>query len=473
MFSQTSGGYQQYTTDHSETFLKDLCEKCSTSDQIAIHRNGNLAYYAYAHKNSDSEIYGICIVCGEVCLNLKGLYDFLKKAIDESARKGVLFRYNESGEITKNVETFFTQTAEVDNLFCEIKEYLDKRPSYWEKLPSEDFSIPLSAKITFSFEEDSKDKITDAIRHYHNIVVTMKNATPTSYARTVERLNKEKELLADENNGLKEDIESLHREKKQYRWVALLSLAVIASLVGLYFLNDNLSGVISDQGNTITRMSNTINDRDTHIALLQDTLTNERNTIESQKTEIRVLNSNILSYQDSLKASLSYNEELQSSLSYCQSELSSSRKELTSCQTSLRKAENNFSAFKKKFPIDITDIEIANTYQNGNIETNYGYTIYSRNTMFLRPRIKYTGINSGQTIILKVKWYTPNGSLSRGDSSPNGFSQSESLYVYSGSNTTMLISWGNKNKGYWGKGTYRIEIWYEDVCLRAENFTIY
>ena len=263
---------------------------CSTSDQIAIHRNGNLAYYAYAHKNSDSEIYGICIVCGEVCLNLQGLYDFFKKAIDESARKGVLFRYDKSGKIVKNVATLSTQTAEVDNLFCEIKEYLDKRPSYWEKLPPEDFSIPLSARITFSFEEDSKDKITDAIRHYHNIVVTMKNATPTSYARTIERLNKEKELLANENNGLKDDIESLHREKKQYRWVALLSLAVIASLVGLYFLNDNLSGVISDQGDTINRMRNTINDRNTHIALLQDTLTEERNTIESQKTEIRVLN---------------------------------------------------------------------------------------------------------------------------------------------------------------------------------------
>ena len=93
--------------------------------------------------------------------------------------------------------------------------------------------------------------------------------------------------------------------------------------------------------------------------------------------------------------------------------------------------------------------------------------------MYLRPRIKYTGINSGRTITLKVKWYTPDGRLSTGNSSSNGFSQSESLYVYSGSNTTTLNGWGNDTKGNWGKGTYRIEIWYEDVCLRAENFTIY
>lgn len=424
LFSQTSGGYQQYTTDHSETFLKDLCKNCSASDQIAIHRNGNLAYYAYAHKNSDSEIYGICIVCGEVCLNLQGLYDFFKKAIDESARKGVLFRYNESGKIVKNVAILSTQAAEVDNLFCEIKEYLDKRPSYWEKLPPEDFSIPLSAKITFSFEEDSKDKITDAIRHYHNIVVTMKNAAPTSYARTVECLNKEKELLANENNELKDDIESLHREKKQYRWVALLSLAVIASLIGLYFLNNNLSGVISDKDYLISNKNDTIAIQKNNIIVLRDSVVNLEGTVSS-------------------------------------------------CQRTIKKQEEELAMLQKSFPIIITDIKIGNVDYDSNVETDYGNTIYSRYTMYLKPQITYTGINPWQSINLKVKWYTPNGSLSIGDSSSSGFSQSEDLYVCSGSNTTTLRGWGNRSKGHWSSGTYRIEIWYEDVCLRAENFTIY
>ena len=93
--------------------------------------------------------------------------------------------------------------------------------------------------------------------------------------------------------------------------------------------------------------------------------------------------------------------------------------------------------------------------------------------MYLKPKISYTGINPGRSINLKVKWYKPNESLSTGDSSPSVFSQQSSLYVYSGSNTETLTGWGNKNKGHWAKGTYRIEIWYENVCLKAKTFTIY
>lgn len=93
--------------------------------------------------------------------------------------------------------------------------------------------------------------------------------------------------------------------------------------------------------------------------------------------------------------------------------------------------------------------------------------------MYLTPRITYTGINTGRSINLKIRWYRPNGTMSSGDSSPSGFSQQNSLYVYSGSNTETLQGWGNKTKGYWGKGTYRIEIWYENVCLKAKTFTIY
>ena len=335
-----------------------------------------------------------------------------------------MFCYSESGEIIKNVTNFSKETAEVDILFRSIKEYLDERPSYWEKLPAEDFSIPLSSRINLSFEEDNKDKIIDAIRHYHNITITMANAIPTSYARTVERLNNEKKLLSNENNELKENIETLHREKKQYRWVVLLSMAVIVSLVGLYFLNDNLSGVISDK---------------------DDLIGCKNDTIAVQKNNIVVLRDSVISLEGTIY----------------------------SCQRTIKKQEEELTMLQKSFPIIITDIKIGNVDYDSNVETDYGNTIYSRYTMYLKPQITYTGINPWQSINLKVKWYTPNGSLSRGDSSPSGFSQSEDLYVCSGSNTTTLRGWGNRSKGHWSSGTYRIEIWYEDVCLRAENFTIY
>ena len=93
--------------------------------------------------------------------------------------------------------------------------------------------------------------------------------------------------------------------------------------------------------------------------------------------------------------------------------------------------------------------------------------------MYLQPRIKYYGISSG-TKTLKVKWFNPEGSLRTGTSSPYGFSQSDSHYIYSGADNTLTMNgWGNETKGHWKAGTYRIEIWYGNTCLKSKSFTIY
>ena len=125
------------------------------------------------------------------------------------------------------------------------------------------------------------------------------------------------------------------------------------------------------------------------------------------------------------------------------------------------------------YPLVITDIKIANVTYNGEIQTDYGNTLYESGTMYLRPRIEYTGLLSGY-MTLKVKWYNPDGTIRRGTLSPSGFSQSESVHVYSGNNRTCTLSgWGNSIRGNWRSGTYRIEIWYNDSCLKAKTFTVY
>lgn len=130
------------------------------------------------------------------------------------------------------------------------------------------------------------------------------------------------------------------------------------------------------------------------------------------------------------------------------------------------------SNIAETYPLIITDIKIGNVYEDGDIQTDYGKRIYDYNTMYLQPKISYIGLISG-TKELKVKWYTPSGYLRRGNSSPYGFSQSYDEYISKGNNTLTPIGWGNENKGNWRSGTYRIEIWYENTCLKSKTFTIY
>ena len=126
-------------------------------------------------------------------------------------------------------------------------------------------------------------------------------------------------------------------------------------------------------------------------------------------------------------------------------------------------------------PIFIYDIQVANLYEDGTIDTDYGKTIYSRNTMYLCPRIKYYGLKNSSVKFL-VKLYQPNGVVSTGsspESIPSGFSYASTENVYEGDNTVSLTSWGNSNRGQWSSGKYRYEIWLGDKCLKTKEFTIY
>lgn len=154
----------------------------------------------------------------------------------------------------------------------------------------------------------------------------------------------------------------------------------------------------------------------------------------------------------------------------------SMRSQISSLEQERDNAKSELSSLKSRvsntYPLIINDIEIANVTYDGDIQTSYGNTLYGSSTMYLRPRIKYIGLTSGDKT-LKVKWYNSDGTIRRGTSSPSGFSQSESVYIYNGDNTCTLSGWGNSTKGHWRSGTYRIEIWYGNSCLKSKTFTIY
>lgn len=144
------------------------------------------------------------------------------------------------------------------------------------------------------------------------------------------------------------------------------------------------------------------------------------------------------------------------------SDYSKIRKELSDIKSDL----------KSLMPFVITEVQIGNVYKGSAVETDYGKSIYSVNTMYLSPKICYRGFYRG-SYFLKTKWYRPDGSLSRGDSSPSDSSQADNYFLSEGRGTTILTGWGNEDKGHWGKGDYRFEIWYENRCVFLKHFKIF
>lgn len=125
-------------------------------------------------------------------------------------------------------------------------------------------------------------------------------------------------------------------------------------------------------------------------------------------------------------------------------------------------------------PLIITDVKIGNIYNGGEIETAYGEDIYESNTMYITPLITYIGLKDVKNIELGVKWFKPDGTPRRGDSSPENYTYITKTSISAGNDKSLELSgWGNENKGhYWKTGTYKIEIWHNDRCLISKEFTI-
>lgn len=297
IFCNSGGGYQQYPKDYSEKFLKRFCAESMSPHQIAVYRDGNLMYYAYSIRKSERELYGLCVVCGELCIKLQSLFEYFQEVLNDEARKGVLFRFDDSGQIKLNVVGFISEKGETEEMFRCIKDDLDRK-RIWEPLPSEDYSIPLDTRIVFSFKEDAQEKIVDALRHYHNVFVTLENQIPTSYAATVKRLNLEKIQLQEKSETLQEEIQELSRQKKQYKIVILLAV--------LFLIGSTVTAII------ISNKNADIESKTIEIESLYDTKQDLENNINRLNSDIYDLNYRNSELQKSYEYEHARYEEVQS-----------------------------------------------------------------------------------------------------------------------------------------------------------------
>lgn len=451
IFGTPSKRYNQYPNDYTVPLMADWQSNLKGS-RLVICRKMNLMYYNYGASIGNNGFIGFCIVFNGVQITRpKQLMSMFKDIIDNHlVKSGGILRYSKEGTLHYNVKSFDENILEYESIESLINtEFVTNEQRYGIQ-PLGAYGNDSSTVISIN----ATDCEIVALLEMHNFVsVNDGTGADGGYLDKIISDLRQKNITATaEIQSLQTKVAKINRTKKQYFWVAVLSIAVLVSLVGLYFLNDNLSNVILNQEATIFA-------HEKEIVMLQDSVATSKIDIKHKVKQINLLNTTIAQYQDSIKI--------------CNRDISNLNVELSRSRTSLQSAEAMLSRIKMAIPINITSIEIGNTDYDGNIINDYGSTIYSSNTMYLQPKIYYNGVNAGSNITLKIKWYNPDGSLRTGDSSPNGYSFQMSMSVFSGVNSKVLLGWGNRTKGHWSKGVHRIEIWYNDICLKAKSITIY
>lgn len=424
LFSKEFDTYQQYPNDIAKQFLSPITSNQLSVDQIVIHRDGNLIYYAYIQSVSTNNVFGHCIVTGDICTNIKELYDLFHKSIEQAACKGVLFSFDSTGKISKQTGEFSNEGAEANEFFKDFNRVVGQKP-LWKSIGSIDYSVSKDSKIYLSLTDDSNDKIVEAIEHYHNVIITIENPLASSYSNIVKRLNLDKEELNGRIEHLTNENDELLKKKKQYKAVVTLFVIIILCCIGLLSFYREITG------------------KTQHIQELENEIAIKRDSLLLQTNEInRLIND----------------------LSATNNRLSSAQKELSDYKDKVG----------KHMPLVINNIELANyTANQGRVISDYGQRIYSNESRWVWFRINYDGIVSG-TKNLYYKVYDQNGQLKTCSSSPSGYSWSSDIYIYGdNNNSVVLFGWGADNAGTWSTGTYRIEIWYNDMCLKSKSFTIY
>ncbi|MBQ0142547.1 MAG: hypothetical protein KBT06_07100 [Prevotellaceae bacterium] len=437
IYGDLSNGYTQYPDeDHSSAIFQKFYTQSKSTTQIAIYRDGNLMYYAYLRKLEHNKYIGLCVLLNGIMITrFESLFSLFEGVISNLVTNGYLIKFDERGNLTANTNKLYMNHEEIDLVTTSLKAGFNNLEASAKRLPPINYAVNNTSVKNFSVEDSEDDILQSSYTNGYTYIYKSKNyntAAIDSYRGVLSRVSKQNDQLKKENADLIASNEKIKKQKKQYQFIIVLFIAVIGCCCGLFFLNDNLNTT----KNELADANNTIEEKNQNIA-------DQRNKISNMTSQI-----------NSLQSSLSDEKEKRES------------------------AENEMKEFKSlvssSIPIIITDIEIANVYQNGDIQTSYGGSIYSSNSMYLQPRITYTGIREGESITLYAKLYGISGTLQTGSSSPSGYTFSSSMTIFSGSdNTHVLSGWGSASKGFWSSGSYRYEIWYGNVCLKAKTFTIY
>lgn len=437
IFGQFSSGYTQYPDESTSLSLfQSFYSNAKATTQIAIHRDGDLMYYAYIRKLEQNKYLGLCVLLnGVMATHFDGMFSFFEGAVTNLVTKGYLIKFDEYGNLISNTERLYMKREEVELVTEALTHGFDNGKFNYMNLPPVDYAVNINSIKEFSI----KDKPSDILKSSHTYGFTYiyksegYNTTQlNSYQGVLSKISKENDSLKKENNNLREENTKIKRQKKQFLYVILLCIAVIGCGVGIYFLNDSLNVVQSE------------------LELANNTIISKNAVIDEKNSKISEQNSKI----NDLKSSLSDEKNMR--------------------EMAEKKYEELKNSFSNSIPILITDIEIANVYNDGAIETNYGSSIYASSSMYLKPKITYTGIRDGDNITLYARLYGISGSLQKGKSSPNGYTFSNSLTISEGSgNTYQMSGWGGSNKGFWNRGSYRYEIWYGNMCLKSKTFTLY
>lgn len=383
IFGTPKGRYNQYPDDYIASTLTGIQDN-TEGTRLVIHREMNLIHYVFSERIDKSNIIGFCLIFNKAYVQkpkqLIALFRYLiEKNLIES---GQILKYSQDGVLQYNISAFSDNIKEYDRIKSALNREFDNNTSRYGISPLS--TIYNGTKTTEYVGADATDaQILSVTSKCNTVIIDSKvGVAHGQIEQVMAYLRNENEKANMRINQLQNDITLLNRQKKQYRFVAILFLFLLGCGVGLFFLNDSLNATRNNLANankTIDIQQDSLNNRQARINVLRENV----KTLETRNRRLQSEKEDLESEKQSLQSQYDEECELRSEL------------------------ENKLSAVSSTHPLVVT----SNTF---NFSTG-------------RFQFDYYGIQS-KYVNLSIKAYG-NG---------KSYESSGQLYVYSGRNNASI-----------------------------------
>lgn len=430
---------EQYPIDYTQDMFKKYIGKLQYAQHLFIEKKGINAYYTYLRRmNADnSDYFGFCFAfTGEYIEDVERMFDICEELISRTYKQNELLEGSMPLKLSRK-NPFHTKSPEL------------KRIDGWFESLAEDIIVPFNGTSADNSEIEIKigTKTTEEelfeIRNYNHINFTSNKLTA----------------------GIKDVVQVKRRTIKDYSQTFLYYAIAFTVLLLLFFCLktcENSDGATETSTGT-EYLTETPTETAVETSVNQDEeLSKERKKLKKQQREAE--NARLAAQEERIAANLE-RQKAEEAKREAAAEKRKAEREREEAEKARREAEQN------RLP-EIYHIEIGNCFKGGKIQTNYGQTIYSSETMYLHPRIRYKSY-ANRSYKFDVKWIMPDGTTDKDKNSPVGYSCSNSYSLSYGEGSKNLNGWGGETKGYWKAGKYAIEIWCNGTLLKRKEFRIY
>lgn len=298
-FGDLPGGFSSFPEDHTKTFFEEFLKRSKRELQVVVHREGNLLHYGYVRKFASNHFFGLCLCTDRIIKDISYLFDAFDEIYANMAHQGIILKVTPNGNIEWAINKFITEEVALTEYSKQLVDFLSVDENNTLSLPPVDFSIAIDNCLDVSLD-NSQEEINDAIGRYPNVYIA-KSKTDIERLTSVDNLIKEKNKVIYQLQGevalLKNENQRIIRQKKQYRFVAALSVVLIGCGLGLLSLNGSLNSTRSE----LDQAYQTLGERD--------------DSLESKKTQIAKLKSIANVLQSDLNSEVSRREDIEEEFS--------------------------------------------------------------------------------------------------------------------------------------------------------------